>query len=357
MPIIAQREPLRTLTDGLAASPVLGLDTEFLRERSYRPQLCLIQIASAEAQACIDPLALEDLNPLAARLADERQTKILHAAGQDLEVLHQQLGILPTPLFDTQIAAAMCGLGEQMGYAALVERLFGIPLDKTHSRTDWSRRPLSEEQVRYALDDVRYLPEAHARLCDRLRTLGRLDWLEEDCAAQLDPARWTPQPLEAWRRVKGWQRLPSPAFPRLRQLAAWRETRAARLDRPRRWVLDDDALLALSQRPPQNLHALLHGNAIPPALKGCADEIMHAIEAARQDDTRAPVWTPMSGEVRGRFERLAETLDHLAGQLELPAGLLINRGELERLARGQSSLDGLRGWRAEVLAKPLAASL
>ncbi|MEF3193206.1 MAG: ribonuclease D [Halothiobacillaceae bacterium] len=355
IPTIDSLDGLHALADALADTAVLALDTEFLRSNTYRPQLCLVQLATGATEACIDPLALGDLAPLAGILTRPAQTKVLHAASQDLEVLHQRLGVLPAPLFDTQIAAALCGLGEQIGYAALIERLFGVQLEKAHSRTDWSRRPLSREQLRYALEDVHYLPEAHAILKARLKELGRLDWLREECSAQLDPARWTLDPLEAWRRVKGWQRMPPAAFPRLRQLAAWRERRAQALDRPRRWVMDDDLLTALASRPPSKLHALLHGGMLPPGLRGAAKDIMTALEAARTDTTPPPpVWTPMRGEERARLDRLTAAIDRLAATLDLPASLLLSRAELERLARGQITLDDLRGWRAELLRAPLA---
>lgn len=349
---------LHALKAALVGSAPLALDTEFLRERTYRPQLCLVQLAHGELSSCVDPLAIQDLRPLAELLSNPGQVKVLHAAGQDLEVLHQRLGILPAPLFDTQIAAVLCGMGEQIGYAALVERLFSVQLDKAHSRTDWSQRPLSDEQLDYALDDVRYLTEAHAILAERLERLGRLTWMEQDCAAQLDPERWTPDPLEAWRRLKGWQRLPAAAFPRLRQLAAWRERRAQALDRPRRWVMDDETLAQLATRPPANIHALLHGNALPPGLRGAADEIMAALDAAARDDTPPPpAWTPMRGEERERLDRLTRALDTLARELDLPPGLLITRGELERLARGHADPGQIQGWRGELLAEPLARQL
>ncbi len=357
MTIIDSPHELHALAQGLSGAAVLAMDTEFLRERSYRPQLCLVQLASDQSEACIDPLALDDLSPLSSLLSSPGHTKVLHAAGQDLEVLHLRLGILPAPLFDTQIAAALCGLGEQIGYAALVERLFGVQLDKAHSRTDWSRRPLTAEQLRYALEDVRYLPEAHAILEARLDALGRLDWLREDCAALLDPARWTPNPREAWRRIKGWQRLPAAALPRLVELAAWREARASRLDRPRRWVMGDETLIALATRPPSNIHALLHGNALPPALRSAADEIMAALEAARGEASPPPAWSPMREDERARFERLAAALDGQAAALELPASLLLPRAELERLARGQTSPDMLAGWRAQLLREPLTNAM
>ncbi len=342
----------------LAPSPVLALDTEFMRERSYRPQLCLVQLGDAAQQVCIDPLHVEDLKPLGAQLADTRQIKLVHAAAQDLEVLHQRLGILPAPLFDTQLAATLCGLGEQMGYANLIERLLGIVLDKSSSRTDWSQRPLTPEQYRYALDDVRYLPEVHEILSEKLNALGRAQWMREDCAAQLDPARWTVEPLDAWRRVKAWQRVPKAAFSRLRQLAAWREQQAQARDLPRRWVMDDDSLLRLVNRPPRTLKALQHGGALPPQFFPDAEALMAVLMQAEHDLTPAPpAWMPLQETERERFARLADALDTCAQTLNLSASFLLNRSELERLAREPAALDALQGWRAAVCGTALSAVL
>ena len=340
----------------LAPSPVLALDTEFMRERSYRPQLCLIQLGNATQQVCVDPLHLEDLEPLGAQLADTRQIKLVHAAAQDLEVLHQRLGVLPAPLFDTQLAATLCGLGEQMGYASLIERLLGVVLDKTSSRTDWSQRPLSAEQYRYALDDVRYLPEVYELLDTKLQKMGRDDWLREDCAAQLDPARWTIDPLEAWRRVKAWQRVPKNAFSRLRQLAAWREREAQARDLPRRWVLDDDSLLRLVNRPPRSLKAMQHGGLLPTQLFHEAEALMRVLEQAEHDQGCAPVaWMPLRETERERFARLVDVLEACAQTLNLSASFLFNRNELERLAREPAVLETWQGWRVQVCGETLAA--
>ncbi|OYY75141.1 MAG: ribonuclease D [Gammaproteobacteria bacterium 28-57-27] len=344
--------------DALAPSPLLALDTEFMRERSYRPQLCLVQLGDAVQQVCVDPLQIDDLAPLAAQLADARQIKLVHAAAQDLEVLHQRLGILPAPLFDTQLAATLCGVGEQIGYAALIERLLGVVLDKSSSRTDWAQRPLTPEQYRYALDDVRYLPEAYALLDEQLNALGRADWMREDCAAQLDPARWTVDPLEAWRRVKGWQRVPKSGFARLRQLAAWREQRAQALDRPRRWILDDESLLRMVNRPPRTLKALQHGETLPAQLFPEAEAIMDALALAEHDPSPVPpAWKALQGDERERFARMVEVLEQRAQALNLPASVLLNRADIERLARQSQALEGLAGWRAEVLGESLAAVL
>jgi len=344
--------------EALAPSPVLALDTEFMRERSYRPQLCLIQLADATQQVCVDPLRIEDLKPLGAQLADARQLKLVHAAAQDLEVLHQRLGILPAPLFDTQLAATLCGLGEQMGYANLIERLLGVVLDKSSSRTDWSQRPLTPEQYRYALDDVRYLPEAYELLSENLNALGRAMWMREDCAAQLDPARWTVEPLDAWRRVKAWQRVPKSAFSRLRQLAAWREQQAQARDLPRRWVMDDDSLLRLVNRPPRSLKALQHGGVLPPQFFPEAEMLMVVLAQAEQDLTPPPpAWMPLQEVERERFARLLDALEGCAQTLNLSASFLLNRSELERLAREPAALEALQGWRARVCGETLAAVL
>lgn len=344
--------------EALAPSPVLALDTEFMRERSYRPQLCLVQLGDAAQQVCVDPLAVNDLAALGARLVDTRQIKLVHAAAQDLEVLHQRLGILPAPLFDTQLAATLCGVGEQIGYAALIERLLGVVLDKSSSRTDWAQRPLTPEQYRYALDDVRYLPEVHAVLDEKLHALGRVDWMREDCAAQLDPTRWTVEPLEAWRRVKAWQRVPTAAFARLRVLAAWREREAQARDLPRRWVLDDESLLRLVNRPPRTLKALQHGGTLPAHLFPAAEALMAALESAEHDPSPPPpVWMPLQDVERERFTRLVDALEACAQTLHLPASLLFNRSELERLAREPAALDALQGWRAAVCGEALTAVL
>ncbi|MGD9888703.1 MAG: ribonuclease D [Halothiobacillaceae bacterium] len=342
----------------LAPSTVLALDTEFMRERSYRPQLCLIQLGDATQQVCVDPLHLEDLEPLGALLANTRQIKLVHAAAQDLEVLHQRLGVLPAPLFDTQLAATLCGLGEQIGYANLIERLLGVVLDKTSSRTDWSKRPLSAEQYRYALDDVRYLPEVYELLDTKLQKMGRGDWLREDCAAQLDPARWTIEPMEAWRRVKAWQRVPKTAFSRLRELAAWREREAQARDLPRRWVLDDDTLLRLTNRPPRSLKAMQHGGLLPAQLFCEAEALMRVLEQAEQNQGNAPtVWKPLNELERERLARLADALEGCAQTLNLSAGYLLNRNDLEKFAREPANLEKWQGWRASVCGKTLSEAL
>jgi ribonuclease D len=213
----------------LAGEPRVGLDTEFLRERTYHARLCLVQLAAPAQALCIDPLALPQLAPLAALLSRPGTLKVMHASRQDLEVLFPVAG-LTRPVFDTQIAAALAGFPAQVGYAELARRLLQRELSKSHTRTDWSRRPLSPEQIDYALDDVRYLLPLAAELESRLGALGRLGWLAEELAALEETRDFTVDPQEAWQRVRGLRGL-DPARERLaRALGAWRERRA--LERP-----------------------------------------------------------------------------------------------------------------------------
>lgn len=230
--IITNPDGLADLAERLAGTAVIALDTEFLRESTYRAQLCLLQMTDGGGPLCVDPLAIEDLTPLAPALRSPASLKVMHASRQDIEVLIPAVGMVQ-PLFDTQIAAALAGMPAQIGYAELVRRLLGVELSKAHTRTDWSRRPLAAEQIAYALDDVRHLPALAERLDAELERLGRRRWLDEELGALADPRTYSVEPDRAWLRVKGLQGL-DPARARLAQeLAAWREGRAIERNRPR----------------------------------------------------------------------------------------------------------------------------
>ena len=192
--------------ESLAAASWVAIDTEFLRERTYRARLCLVQVATEDMLACVDPLRV-DVTPLLDALYRPSLLKVLHAARQDLEVFYDVQGSVLTPVFDTQIAAALTGPEDQIGYAALVERLTGHRLDKQATRTDWSQRPLSDVQLAYARDDVHYLREVYGELAARLESLRRNAWLVEECAALADPALYAPEPAQAWRRLRGFRRI------------------------------------------------------------------------------------------------------------------------------------------------------
>lgn len=238
---------LTDLLNRLDTAEWVTLDTEFIREKTYYPRLCLIQIASADTLACIDPLKIDNLKPFLDWLNEPKRLKVLHAAWQDLEIFHHLSDKVPSPIFDTQVAAAVLGLGDQLGYAKLVEQLLGIPLDKSQSRTDWSRRPLSNKQVEYAIDDVRHLRDIYLKLREQLEALGRLRWLDKPFQKLADPRTYAVDPRTIWQRVKNVQILKPRQLAVLRELAAWREERALHKNIPRRWIISDEILIDLAR--------------------------------------------------------------------------------------------------------------
>ncbi|MFW2134544.1 ribonuclease D, partial [Ectothiorhodospira haloalkaliphila] len=254
VPFIDQPEALKAFCERLKGVDWFALDTEFIREKTYYPQLCLIQVATPEEVACIDPLNLEDLSPLTHLLFDPNITKVLHAASQDLEIFFHQQGRVPGPIFDTQVAASLLGHGDQVGYGKLIQLVLGVELEKGQSRTDWAQRPLETIQLRYAADDVHYLARAYPLMRQALEDNGRLAWLEDDFQRMQDPRTYQPDPETIWRRLKGINTLRGEqALAVARNLARWREQEAMRLDRPRRWLLQDEVILDLARRKPRDL--------------------------------------------------------------------------------------------------------
>ncbi len=341
---------LARLCAQLRGRPWLTLDTEFIRERTYRARLCLVQVASEEVVACIDTQALDDLSPLLDLLFDPATTKVLHAARQDLEIIHDLAdGRVPGPVFDTQIAATLAGFGDQVGYAELVRRLLGIELDKSQARTDWSARPLDPEQLKYAADDVRHLRSVYARLRERLEASGRLAWLQDDFAALVDPETYRNDPESAWRKVRGANQLRGHQLAALRALAAWREREAAAADRPRRWVIDDAALLALARSAPIRREQLGKVRGLGEGLiRRHGSDLLDLIRAAREagaDAGRPPRPRPLAAAEEASVDALMALVRLQAHRHEVAAATLATRRDLEALVRGERDLPLLRGWR------------
>jgi ribonuclease D len=352
-------DAVTNLAARLAAHTSIGLDTEFLRERTYRAELCLIQVSAGDDAACVDPIAVTGLGALAGPLTAAGVVKVMHASRQDLEVLLPAVG-LARPVFDTQIAAALAGFAAQVGYAELVRRLLGVELSKAHTRTDWSRRPLSPEQIEYALDDVRHLIPLKLALEERLAKLGRLPWLAEELVGLADPGALATEPEEAWRRVKGLRGL-DPARERLaRGLAAWRERRAMERNKPRGWILDDGALRELIVRVPRSLAALEAIAEVPAGvLRHCGGELLECIAAAKVPDP-APALDPRQRPDAAKsalVKKLAAVNQAAATELGLSPEVLATRRDLERLAEGARDIAALRGWRRAVIGERLLAAL
>lgn len=354
--MIEHDEGLAALCARLARREWLALDTEFLREKTYYPALCLVQIATADEIACVDALAIRDWAPFLEVLRAPGVTKIVHAARQDQEMFFHLAGTVAAPIFDTQVAAALCGHDEQIGYAALVEKLLGVRLDKAHTRTDWSRRPLTPEQIVYAEEDVRYLHDLFPILKTRLGELGRFDWMLEDCARLADPSLYRVDPADAWRRIKGGGTLSSHSNGALRALAEWREQEAMRRDLPRAWVLKDETLVEIARRRPATLAAFA---GIPGMSEKAVDRwgptIIAMIERAPEGEARN-AGAPGEAE-RSRFKRLTVELDRITEGLQIGRTVLATRRDLEALAAGNENVSVMRGWRREVVGEPLRAVL
>jgi ribonuclease D len=359
---VDRAESLAATIERWSGSPELALDTEFVFERTFRPHLGLVQAAAGGEIALIDAVALPDLAPLAPLLEAPRVLKLVHSGAADVDVLRRAAGVAPRPLLDTQIAAAFAGLGPGLSYAALVERLTGVVLDKHETRTDWLRRPLRPEQLRYAAEDVEHLPAVARELGRRLRELGRLDWaLEDSAAVAADPG-------EGPRRVKGLDRLPPAARRLARALADWREREAERLDLARPFLLRDETLVALARRGAAGTEDL-------PRLPGY-DARRHARHHQRWlaalEEARAAVERGDAGDAQDSAPHLPGELLRRAGKelagvvarrgaaLGLEPELLLSRRQRDRLLRswdGRGSLSrGLAGFRRDLLADDVEAA-
>ena len=255
--VIETKSDLIQFIEKISHSDWLALDTEFLREKTYYAKLCLIQIESSDGlRACIDPISIDDISPLTDLLNDNKITKVFHAAHQDLEILLQMTGSVPSPIFDTQVAASVLGIGDHMAYARLVEALTGTILSKAQSRTNWAQRPLKPAQLDYAIDDVRYLAQVYPKMLKQLQSKDRLQWLDKDFEQAADPQTYAINADQRWKKVRGLQVLKRPQLAILKNLTAWRENKAEQSDVPRKWIIGDEILIELAKQQPSNKEEL-----------------------------------------------------------------------------------------------------
>ena len=353
---------LEALCGQLSGAPWMMLDTEFLREKTYYPKLCLLQVAVPGVVACVDPLAIEDISPLLDVIYDTNITKVMHAARQDMEILYHLRGTLPAPVFDTQVAALLLGFPDQVGYGTLVSELLGVTLDKLHTRADWSRRPLSPEQIRYAADDVVYLAQVYERLVERLDELGRLDWLSGDFERLVQPELYSNPPQLAWLKVRGINRIKGASLSVLQALAGWRESLAQQLDRPRGWMLRDDVLVDIARHLPGNLAALGKIRGLNERVVSRNGEQLLGLIAAARD--REPEPLPATG-LRKRLKPEQDALvDALMAVVRLCAlenslnpAVLASRKQLESVVAGNRDTEVMQGWRRKLAGERLQALL
>ncbi len=356
---VTDDEGLRGLCERLSKASRLGLDTEFVGEETFIPRLELIQVAFDHEAAVIDVPAVSSLAPLGGVLADPHIDKVFHAGRQDLELLHLHVGILPKPLFDTQVAAAMVGYGTQVGYAQLVQRVLGKSLGKEHTLTNWSKRPLAKEQLAYALADVEHLLPLHAHLVERLKNFRRLDWAQEEFAALASRrGEVLNDPRMRYERIRGWETLKPRARAILRELAAWREVEARRRNLPRGRIVRDEILLALARHPPGDLTALRGMRGLGSSLVERHDEtLLHHIQEGlaipESEHPRAPKAPRPEPETAGRTDLLQAVLKACAQQASIAPTMIATSADLQSLIQAgprRESLDLplLKGWRRHV---------
>lgn len=338
----------------------LTVDTEFLRIDTYRPKLCLVQVGDGRDAWVIDCIAIADLTRLFARLNERSTTKVFHAASQDLEIFAQLTGQCPAPIFDTQLAAALLGKGDQLGYAGLIDKELGIVIDKSLSRTDWSRRPLTGPEIAYAAADVTHLATIYPTLLAGLRAAGREAWLQEDAQRAADPTSYNTQPGDAWQRLKGLARLDVPAQRAAARIAAWRESEAIAKNRPRGWIIDDELLYRLAERRPGSKAQLAELGLPPKTFERHAEALLDAIAASASDpQTVLARDERLNPTQKATLARLREVVQATATALGLPPGLLAPRADLDALLYDGAAAKAraLTGWRQDVIGKALLAAL
>lgn len=355
-------EALQQLCEQLQGATVVALDTEFMREKNYYAQFCLLQLATDKVIACVDPLAIDDLSPLMDILYDERLTKVFHAAGQDLELFFDLYGKLPKPLFDTQIAAALLGQGNQVGYGNLVQAVLKVSLDKSHSRTDWALRPLDEAQLEYAADDVRYLLPLYHALVEELAALGRSEWLDSDFLELADEGRYKKDDRQLWQRIRGANRLKPRQLAILRELAEWRERQARERDKPRKWILSDDVMLDVARHAPQDLARLARIRGLNEGtLNHHGKRLLQLVSQGKAIPPEAcptlPKVNALSVAQEAQADLLMALVRMVAAESRISMASLASRKEIEALVTGAPGSGLLQGWRGELLGKRLQSVL
>lgn len=356
---VETNEQLTNLCRQLEDSAWLAVDTEFIRENTYYPEFCLLQIANDAVAACVDPLAIDDLSDLLSLLYNPSIVKVFHAARQDLEIFYHRWQKIPTAVYDTQLAATLTGLGDQPGYAATVKAVLGVELDKAHVRTNWRKRPLDEGQIRYALNDVVYLGRLYQKIVAQLTGLGRENWLDDDFQILTDPATYQNLPDMQWKRIRGQQKLRGKQLAVLKQLAAWRERRAVKKNKPRQWITSNENLLQLARRMPRDLSQILRINDLDKNFANrFGEELLALIEDASatppeewpQETDRFPRLTPQQEALA---DLLMCTLRVRASEHNINPTSIASRGDIDKLTAGDRSPEVLSGWRNKVVGKDL----
>ncbi len=356
-------DQLPKLCEQIQQASWIALDTEFLREKTYYPKFCLLQIATLDWVACVDPIALPDLSTLFDAIYNPAIVKVFHSCRQDLEIFFQIIGKLPEPIFDTQIAAPLLGFQDNPGYAMLVSSFLNINLSKAHTRADWSKRPLSNDEIDYAADDVIYLCQIYQIMTQKLTELGRIDWLTQDFAELSNPAHYQVQPEKAWLRIKGQNKLTGKQLSIIQTVAEWREKTAQAEDRPKNWLLRDELLFDIAKLQPETVTDLAAVRGINErAVQRYGKELCQLITVAKN---RPPIALTIKDRPAKKTQQQEAILDILtalvrirAEENELNPTILASRKDLEALLfNGDDECPLLHGWRYAMAGRELVGLL
>jgi len=349
---------LQQLCQKMKQESWLAIDTEFLREKTYYPKFCLLQIATLEWVACIDPIALEgEMDELFTVINDPAIIKVLHSCRQDVEIFYQLTGKLPAPVYDTQLVAPLLGFQENPGYAMLVSGFLNINLSKTHTRTDWSQRPLSAEQIQYAADDVIYLAKIYQMILQKLQVLGREDWLKEDFEQLMNPDLYDIPPENAWLKIRGKNKLTGKQLAIVQVLAEWREQVAKKDDRPKNWILRDELILDMAKLQPTNMQAVAQLRGVNDGfVRRNGQKVCQLIKKAQE----MPGLKLKTKANNKRTQQQEAVLDILTGLVRLRAEenslnpvILATRKDLESLLLDAEDSAVLHGWRYSMVGQEL----
>jgi len=356
--VVSTTDELTQCCDALAGSPFLALDTEFLREKTYYPKLALIQVANATSTFVIDPLALDNLDAFFNLVNNPGITKVLHSARQDYEIFFHLQGKLPAPIFDTQIAASLLGYGEQIGYANLIKSLLNIEVDKSQTRTDWTRRPLNNKQLAYAASDVIHLAEVYPMMLNKLEELGRTDWLNDDFDQLTQVETFQVDKRSMWKKIKSANRLPAKKLSMIQELADWRETRAIESDRPRRHILSDEVIVDIVNQQPSSTTELKQIRQINPRLnENELKQLLLCIDRGRnKPESEWPRFERAhkpSAEQAAIVDVLSVIVQMNAAKNQISPAFICNKKDLVKIVTGDTDSPLYRGWRQKLVGQSI----
>jgi len=356
--MVSTLDELKACCNALENSSFLALDTEFLREKTYFPKLALIQIANETSTYVIDPLAIEDLSDFFELVNKPKITKVLHSARQDYEIFFNLQGHLPKPIFDTQIAASLLGHGEQIGYANLIKSLLTIEVDKSQTRTDWTKRPLNNKQLDYAASDVIYLARVFPMMLKKLDELNRTHWLDDDFEQLTNESTFQADKRSMWKKIKSANRLPSQKLSIVQELADWRETQAIAQNRPRKHVLSDDSIVDIANQQPESIAGIREIRQINPRLK---DHDFKQLLACVQTGLNKPEdeWPKFARKHKPTMEQsaivdiLSVIVQISAAENQISPAFICNKKDLVNIVCGETDSPLYQGWRKQLVGESI----